>query len=160
MKTRMGRPPKFDEPRRPVTVTLPDRTLDRLRDLDRDLARAIVKASERGLPSRRDGRLVELVRVSRDAAVILVGPSRYLRRIERLRLAEVAPGRHLLTVVPGTPVESIEVALIDLLETVPRQERHERSILEELRTLLGERRRNDGIIKFEMLYVRPGNGAR
>jgi hypothetical protein len=156
----MGRPPKFDEPRRPVTVTLPDRTLDRLRDLDRDLARAIVKASERGLPSRRDGRLVELVRVSRDAAVILVGPSRYLRRIERLRLAEVAPGRHLLTVVPGTPVESIEVALIDLLETVPRQERHERSILEELRTLLGERRRNDGIIKFEMLYVRPGNGAR
>ena len=41
-----GRPAKFDEPSRPVTMTLPDRILDRLAEIGDDRAKAVVKAVE------------------------------------------------------------------------------------------------------------------
>ena len=43
---RGGRPAKFDEPSRPVTITLPDRILERLEEIDGDRAKAVVKAVE------------------------------------------------------------------------------------------------------------------
>ena len=39
---RGGRPAKFDEPSRPVTMTLPDRILDRLAEIGEDLAGEVV----------------------------------------------------------------------------------------------------------------------
>ena len=49
-----GRPAKFDEPSRPVTITLPDRILDRLKEIDADRALAIVKAVEVGVLPRSE----------------------------------------------------------------------------------------------------------
>ena len=138
-----GRPPKFDEPRRPITVTLPERTLARLAAVDADRATAIVKLVECALPSNGRG-LVDVIEVAPGAAVILVAPSRSLRGIPWLKLAELSPGRHLLTVVPGTPIESLEVAILDLLENLPPNERYERTILAELRLLIGSERRGYG----------------
>jgi hypothetical protein len=153
-----GRPPKFDEPRRPVTLTLPERTLASLAAIHADRATAIVKLVEDALPDGSTGgrRLVDLVRVAPDAAVILVAPSRSLRRIPWLRLAEISPRRNLLTVEPGTPIESLEVAILDLMESLPIKEEYERTILGELRELIGAGRRSNNISKFEMLYVSPG----
>jgi hypothetical protein len=149
-----GRPPKFDEPRRPVTVTLPKRTLSALAAFDPDRARAIVKLVDAALSSKKNGaKLVEVVEVAQGAAVILVAPSRCLRRIPWLKLAEVTPGRHLLTILPGTAIESLEVALLDILEGLAPDEDYERKILEELRQLIGASRREQTIRKFEMLYV-------
>ena len=54
-KSAGGRPPKFDEPRRPVTVTLPKRTLSALAALDADRARAIVKLVDAALSSKKNG---------------------------------------------------------------------------------------------------------
>jgi len=155
-----GRPPKFDEPRRPVTITLPERTLDRLAAVHPDRATAIVKLVDDALPEPTNGgrRLVDVVPVARGAAVILVAPSRSLRRIPWLRLAEISPRRHLLTVVPGTPIESLEVAILDLIEGLPADENYERTILTKLRMLIGTSRRSRGISKFEMLYVSPTAG--
>ncbi len=150
-----GRPPKFDEPRRPVTVTLPKRTLSALAAVDTDRARAIVKLVDAALSGKRSGKPVEVVEVAPGAAVILVAPSRCLRRIPWLKLAEVTPGRHLLTIVPGTAIESLEVAMLDILERLAPDEDYERKILEELRQLIGASRRGHTIRKFEMLYVRP-----
>ena len=108
-----GRPPKFDEPRRPVTITLPERTLVRLAAVHTDRATAIVKVVEDALPNGSSGKqLVEVVRVAPDAAIIVVAPSRSLRRIPWLRLAEISPRRHLLTVVPGTAARSATRAAI------------------------------------------------
>ena len=45
-KNRTGRPAKFAEPSRPVTVTLPERILDLLAAVDSDRAQAIVKTVE------------------------------------------------------------------------------------------------------------------
>jgi hypothetical protein len=150
-----GRPPKFDEPRRPVTVTLPERTLARLAAVDDDRATAIVKLVDSTLPRSNGRSPIDVVEVAPGAAIILVGPSRSLRKIPWLKLAELSPGRHLLTVVPGTPIESLELAILDLLEKLPPSERYERRILDELRQLIGSERREQNISKFEMLYVRP-----
>lgn len=152
-----GRPPKFDEPRRPVTMTLPERTLGQLAAIDDDRASAIVKLVDSALPSteRRRAKPVEVVEVAPGVAIIVVTASRFLRRIPWLRLAEVAKGRYLLTVVPGTAIESLEVALLDLVEGLPASEAYERGLLSELREVIAASRRERNIIKFEMLYVRP-----
>jgi hypothetical protein len=155
-----GRPPKFDEPRRPVTLTLPERTLARLAAINADRATAIVKLVDSVLPAANGHRLVDLVEVAPGAAIILVAPSRYLRRIPWLRLAELSPGRHLVTILPGTPIDSLEVAILDLLESLPASEDYERKILDELRNLIGAGRREQKITKYEMLYVRPAAARR
>jgi hypothetical protein len=155
-----GRPPKFDEPRRPVTLTLPERTLARLAAVDADRATAIVKLVDSLLPASNGHRLVDVVEVAPGAAIILVAPSRCLRRIPWLKLAKLSPGRHLLTILPGTPIDSLEVAILDLLESLPKSEEYERKILDELRRLIGASRREQNITKYEMLYVRPAVARR
>ena len=149
-----GRPPKFDEPRRVITVTLPERTLRQLTALEPDLARAIVKASDalsRGSNHKRP--LVEVLKVATGTSVIVVGPSRCLREIPWLRLIEIAPARFLLTIVPGTAIESIEVAILDLLDGLSQDDDHERSILIELRRRIQTLRRDQAIWKAELLFV-------
>jgi hypothetical protein len=151
-----GRPPKFDEPRRPVTITLPERTLAHLASIDDDRATAIVKLADAALARQTNGRrAVDVVEVAPGAAVILVGPSRSLRKIPWLKLAELSPGRHLLTVAPGTPIESLEIAILDLLDELPAGEKYERTILSNLKMLIGSVRRGQNVQKFEMLYVEP-----
>jgi hypothetical protein len=155
-----GRPPKFDEPRRPVTVTLPERTIARLAAVDADRATAIVKLVDSLVPAGNGHKLVDVVEVAPGAAIILVPPNRSLRRIPWLRLAELSPGRHLVTILPGTPIDSLEIAILDLLESLPKGEGYERPILEELRRLIGTGRREQKITKYEMLYVRPAAASR
>ena len=148
-----GRPAKFDEPARPVTVTLPERTLARLAAIDSDRANAIVAAVDATLPAAGRNHLVEIVPVTPGSGIILVPPSKALREIPWLKLAEVAPRRYLLTVLPGTPIESIEVAVRDLLETLPQDDDYDRVILDELLRILGTNRRENLISKSEMLFV-------
>lgn len=113
-----GRSPKSDEARRPVTVTLPERTLQQLAAIDPDRARAIVKLADMATGGGNGPmKPVEVVKIAPDRAIILVGPSRALKRIRGLRLVEVAPARFLLTVPSGTPVESFEISLMDLIES-------------------------------------------
>lgn len=153
-KARGGRPPKFDEPRRVVTVTLPERILRQLSAIQPDLARAIVQVTQTSIVGRIARRPpVELVEVAPGTSVILVGPSRCLRQLPWLRLIEIAPDRYLLTIVPGTAVESLEVAILDLLESVPEEDEYERAILTELRHQIGILRRKRVIWKAELLFV-------
>ena len=151
---RTGRPPKFTGPRRPVTVTLPESTLQQLGLIDRDRARAIVKAANAALPNGESGKArVEVVEMAPGIGIILVGPSSYLKRIKWLRLVEVAPMRFLLSQPPGTPPDSLEVELLDLLETVPPSEPAEHAMLDDLRCLMRAVRRGRSLSKAEMLFV-------
>src|SRR5438093_1053981 len=109
---------------------------------------AIVKLVDSTLPRSNGRSPIDVVEVAPGAAIILVGPSRSLRKIPWLKLAELSPGRHLLTVVPGTPIESLEIAILDLLEKLPPSEHYERKILDELRQLIGSERREQNISKF------------
>ncbi|MCX6995625.1 MAG: hypothetical protein NTV49_00710 [Kiritimatiellaeota bacterium] len=151
-----GRPPKFNEARHPITVTLPERTLQQLAAIHDDRARAIVKATET-TTRVRSGKAppVEVVEVAPGQAVIVVGPSRSLRQINWLGLVEISPSRFLLTIPTGTAMETLEVAVGDLRENLPPSETYERDLLAALHHLLSLRRRQKAVSKVEILLVRP-----
>lgn len=149
-----GRPPKFDEPSRPVTVTLPHRILRRLEELDADRGKAIVKCVEAVAGAvLGDEKRVEVVAVSEGAGMIVIGPCRCLAKIPWLRLIEIAPARFILSIPTGTGAASLEVAILDLLEHLTADEVHEKHMLEELRRLLSHHRRQQEVTRGEILFV-------
>jgi hypothetical protein len=161
-KTKSGRPPKFQGPRRPVTVTLPESTLARLASINEDRARAIVMLTEAALPDDEKEKHVEIVEVASGVGVIIVGPSRLLSRVEGLRLVQLSPMRYLLTIPSGTTIASFELAVLDLIEEAKSEHNREQSLLTQLRELIRRLRRDDCLFKAEMLFIDIGrfnNGA-
>jgi len=154
-KSTIGRPPKFQGPRRPVTVTLPERTLSQLAAINADRARAIVKITDAVAEGGRHRRRpVELVEMSPGKSLIVVGPSQALQRIPWLKLIEIAPARYLLTIPPGTAVESLEVVLHDMLnDPSVRHNEREHAILLELTNVIGHQRRTQRMSKAEILII-------
>lgn len=149
-----GRPRKFAEPSRPITVTLPERTLDLLKAVHEDRARAITKVTDAALHGEAADRpLVRLVEIEPGTAVLIVGPSRRLREIPWLSLAEIAPAQHLLAVASGTPPERLELTLIDLIDSLASDEGHERALLEELRRQIARLRRERRMSTSEIILV-------
>ena len=148
-----GRPPKFQERGRPVTVTLPEATLARLAAIDPDRSRAIVKATAAAVPVDDESMLPQLVEVSPGMSVILVGPSAALRKIEWLRLMEITPSRFLLVIPSGTSIDSLELAVIDLLDNMAPSDAWECIVLQRLRELIGKLRRGSELSKAELLLI-------
>ena len=153
-KKKSGRPPKFREPRRPITVTLPESTLARLAVINSDRARAIVKVTDAAMPFDGKPRTqVEQVEILPGLSIILVGHSRSLQKIKWLRLVEVAPTRFLLVIPSGTSVDSLEVAIIDLLDKKEWHNPWERSLMERLRDMIRTLRREGKLSKAELLFI-------
>ena len=86
-------------------------------------------------------------------AIILVNHCEPLNGLPWLRLIEVAPARHLISIQPGTSIESIEVALHDLLEDLPKDHLLDRKILEELMRVVRSSRRSNATSKEEILFL-------
>lgn len=150
----VGRPPKFDEPSNPITVTLPSRILDQLEQVDSDRGKAIVKCVEgMAATSLHCKKRVEIVKVSDNAGMIVIGPCRSLESVPWLRLVEIAPARYLLSIPPGTSVTSLEVAIMDLIENQAAENDYEKGLLEELRQCISHHRRQEIVTKGEVLFV-------
>jgi hypothetical protein len=135
-------------------VTLPEGTLARLASIDPDRARAIVKATDAAMPV--DGKRqmqVDLVEVSPGLSMIMVGPSQLLPKIQWLRLVEVAPMRFLLSIPLGASIDSLELAVIELLEDNKQYDGWEHSLLTQLRALIRRLRSRGELSKAEMLFV-------
>ena len=149
----VGRPRKFKEPSGPITVTLPERTLAQLRGIDEDRAKAIVKAVD-ALARRAAGQSSgEIVEVAPATGVMVIPANRSLRRIPWLKIIEVAPSRYLIAIEPGTPVERVEVGLMDLLEEARLSAPEEVPMLETLRDNINQLRRENRISKAEILFI-------
>ena len=149
-----GRPPKFSEARRAITITLPDRTLEQLAHIDNDRAKAIVKATDALAPKNdQDDSLVQVVEVAHGLGVILVAACKALKKIPFLRTVEITPARFLLTITPGTSIDSLEIAISDLLDELPHNEEREHNILNKLKDHFTRLRRTQKIAKMEMLLV-------
>jgi hypothetical protein len=147
-----GRPPKFNEPSRPVTLTLPDSTLKQLESIDSDRAQAIVKLTHTAFPEPHQVQPVEIVNVDRDSGLLIVGSNDTLKAIPFLKLIEVALGRFLIAIDQGHDFRSLELALRDLIEEgqVPLQDRPTiESLLESIRTV----RRKDQATQATILFV-------
>jgi len=149
-----GRPPKFKEVRRPITVTLPERILKSLERVNPDRAIALVKCVESTIGTGNDEKTpVELVEVLPGKALIVVNSDRSLSRVEWLRLVEMAPARYLLVLPPGMPIERLEVEMRDLMEELETADQGEHYLLEQLHKILIQHRRKKGISKAELLLV-------
>jgi hypothetical protein len=146
--------PKSDEMRRVVTLTLPEKTLQLLETLDQDLERAIVKltdiAMQKAFPQ---GSAFEIVKVAPRKSVFIVGTDTMLARIPWLKLVEVAPGRNLITIPSGTSLESLEIAILELIENIPSESSMERKLLDEFCKYVGRLRRNKKISGVEIIIV-------
>lgn len=149
-----GRPAKFAEPSRPVTVTLPERVLRLLATVDSDRAQAITKLADSLLSAKgKPPKPVTTVNIAKGKAIILVNYSERLARLPWLRLIEVAPARHLISIRSGTSIESIEVAMHDILEDLPKEKSMDRDILETLMQIIRASRRTNTTMKEEILFI-------
>jgi len=154
IKVRGGRPPKFNEKSSPITVTLPHRIIQQLESVNMDRAKAIVKCVDSMIGSTwTDEKRVEVVQISEDTGLIVVGPCQSLEKILWLKLIEITPCRFLLAVPTGTAIESLEVAIMDLIEGLPQDEISEKTLLTDLRQKLSHHRRQDGVSKGEILFI-------
>ena len=151
---RGGRPAKFDEPSRPVTVTLPLRVLEALTQIDADRAKAIVKAAEAALGPTTPPPAVGEVPVSNEETLLSIPDSPALRRIPWLTLIEVSPGRHLLSLRQGVPIEKLEVTLGDLLDAPKSIPPAEQALLRDLLQRLRTPRRNRAVRTESILVIR------
>ncbi|MBR1835736.1 MAG: hypothetical protein IJ783_00455 [Kiritimatiellae bacterium] len=152
-----GRPAKFDEPRRQVTMTLPVRILDRLAGIDGDRAKAVVRAVEASAADPMPGHVGEL-RVGPGEALLVVAGNGLLRDIPWLSLIETSPGRNVLALRDGASVEKLEVALEDALDSGAGTAA-ERTVLRELLDRIRIPRRNMAVRTETILVVRDARRA-
>lgn len=151
-----GRPPKFQEPSAPITLTLPRRIVRDLETIDRDRAKAIVKCVETVLAyGAKPTKKIELISIADDAAILVIGPCRSLQNIPWVHLVEITPARFLVTIPAGTPMPLLEVALLDLIETLPDEFDDDRETLKELRHQLSSHRRQDQVKTQEIFLLNP-----
>ena len=148
-----GRPRKFSEPSKPITVTLPDRILSMLTLADPDRAKAIAKVTEAYLKDGQEKPAVEVVNVGLGTGLIIIGPSSKLKSLPGLRLVEIAPARFIITIASGTPIETLEVSLSDLLDELTPDETTDREIIAELLRWIRTLRRGRNVSKAELLLV-------
>ncbi len=149
-----GRPPKFEEPSRPITVTLPESTLEGLRQIDPDRGQAIVKLTQNLLSEGRSAPpLVEVVQMAAKTGLLIIGPCEALRRIPFIHLVEVAPARYLIALESGNDFKTLEIAIHDVLEDIPDQNSRERQLILQLLENIRRLRKADRMSMAEILLV-------
>lgn len=151
-----GRPPKFAEPSRAITLTLPESTLRELEHIDLDRGHAIVKLTKKVLRSDNGAQpLVEIVEMAADTGLVVIGPSRALRQISFLHLIEVAPARYLLALDPGHDFRTLEIAISDVLDDLPEGETRERELVVQLLEHIRRLRKTERVSMAKILFVKP-----
>ncbi len=142
------------EDNRIITLTLPEKTVKLLETFDQDLTRAIAKvidiATERAFPK---GSSFEVVKVAPHNSVLIVGSDTLLSRIPWLRLVEISPGRNLIAIPSGTSLESLEVAILEVIEGMASAAETEKSLLKEFCKYVGRLRRHNRVSRAEIMIV-------
>lgn len=154
MKKKAGRPRKFAEPSHPITVTLPESALRKLALLNSDRARAISEAADAAVRDEAAASCpLQIVEVFKGQCLITIADCPALDRITWLRRVKIAPGRYLLAIPPGTPTESLEVALADLMDEKEHLADTEYEVIQRLRECLAYNRRHRKMSKGELIFV-------
>jgi hypothetical protein len=148
-----GRPRKFSEPSGPITVTLPRRILDRLSSIDEDRAKAIVKAVDAVSQLEDAENRVDVIEMSRGTGIVVVPPNRSLRSIPWLKLIQLTPTQYLIAIAPDTPIEKLEVALMDLIQDAKKPAPEDLPMLEALIERISDLRRRRKLSLAQILFV-------
>jgi len=132
-----GRPKKFDEPTRVISMTLPESVIDRLSQTHVDLGRAVVSLIE-GKTSQRVRPAAELV-VFGNHAVISVRPSPSLEERVGVQLVPLPDGRALISFDNPKTIADLELSISDALDDTALN-KDDRAIFESIRSILREAR--------------------
>lgn len=138
---RRGRPRKFTVPSRPITLTLPERVIDALGRIDRDLSRAVVRLAQPEL-AKRPHAPAELAAFGR-SAVIVVNPSRTLEQQRGVSLVHLPDGRALIAFDQSMTIAELELRISDALDSA-RLTTADRAVLEAIADILRTARRSPG----------------
>lgn len=158
-----GRPRKFSEKTMPVTMRLPLSAIESLSKIDSDRTKAVVKLAEAAAGDIAQDASVQKLSISSSEALITIPNCPHLRSIPWLRFIEIAPGKNLLSVRKGIPIEKLEVTLEDVLDSAGDLDDFERSTLENLLECIRAPRRNQTVQTEEILLVgvhSPGRKGR
>lgn len=135
-------------------MTLPDRILERLAEIDVDRAKAVVKAVEATRGREKDGlKPVDKLTISPNESLLTVVHCRPLSTIPWLTTVEISPGRNLLSLHDGIPVEKLEVALQDLLDVPHGMSDADRRVLETLLERIRTPRRSQSVRTAQILVI-------
>src|SRR4051812_47633412 len=113
---RRGRPKKYGRPSHPITVTLPEDVLERLRVVDADIGRAIVRLVEGQDAPRRGRRAAAALTEYGRHAVIVGTPAKALKRLPGVELVPLSDGRALISLDQPNSISEFELAVLDALE--------------------------------------------
>jgi hypothetical protein len=143
-----GRPPKFGRPARLVALTLPEDTIQELKSIDADLAKAVVALVDRtqGRTTTLSGEWdapVSLAHVTEERALIVIDP-KIFREIPGCAVIPLSDKRAFLALDPGRTLADLELSVADLLEEEGAPA-GERAALGALRQALREWRRDDSL---------------
>lgn len=139
---RRGRPRKFAQPSRAVTVTLPDAVIRTLETIDRDLSRAIVRIAQPKVASRRCPP-AELVMFGR-RAVIVVNSTKTLEQRTGVVLIPLSDSRSLISFDESMTPARLELMVQDALDEHELPE-EDRQVFESIRDMLKEARRSASV---------------
>jgi hypothetical protein len=113
-RARRGRPRKFNEPSRALTLTLPESVIAALHAVNHDLSRAVVCLTQPEV-ARRPRLAAELATFGR-RAVITINPSRALEERTGVVLVPLTDGRALISFDESMTPERLELKLRDALD--------------------------------------------
>jgi hypothetical protein len=132
-----GRPRKFDEPTRVVSLTLPESAIEQLSQTHGDLGRAVVSLIDRTRSSRKRP-AAELV-VFGNHAVISVQPTPSLEQRVGVELVPLPDGRALLSFDAPHTVADLELSINDALDD-PSLSGDDRAVFDSIRGILRDAR--------------------
>lgn len=139
-----GRPRKYGRAARPVTVTLPEDVLTRLRATHNDLGQAIVTLVERRTPARRTAPPSADVAAYGNHAVIVVTPTKALKRLPGVQLVPIGSGRALISLDAPRTIAQFELDLRDAAEGKDVCD-DDRKALRSIAEILSKSRRSRGV---------------
>jgi hypothetical protein len=130
---RRGRPRKFVEASRAVTLTLPESVLAALSAIDHDLSRAVVRVTQPEV-AKRPHPPAEVTMFGR-RGVIVIHPSRTLEEQTGIMLVPLSDGRALISFDDSMTAAGLELLIQDALEARKLPETDAR-IFEHIREIL------------------------
>lgn len=158
LRRRRGRPRKFAEPTRVVSLTLPESLIASLSNVHADLGMAVASLVRRdAIAAPRPS--AELVVFGR-RAVISVRPTAALERRLGVELVPLADGRALIALETPVTLAELELRIADTLEDDTLQA-DEREVFETLRGILRDARRSSDVtlLRRNIIVLQSGGVA-
>lgn len=82
-----------------------------------------------------------------------MGPCKLLNDIPHIKLIEISPLHYIISKPVGTPIETIEIALIDMIEKISAEQHEERDILMKIRNHIKMHREKDSLQTREIILL-------